>query len=125
MQWGRYGIQWGHYGMRWGHSWSPSPLPTPQPPTPEADYPELSPDELEVYPEEDCSPPGSYQWGAAPYAPPRRHQELTVSPRWYGPPGDHEQFGTETVWGRGGGRRERGGGGDEDEEEEKGGGRVN
>lgn len=68
-----------------------------RPPTPEADYPELSPDELEVYPEEDCSPPGSYQWGAAPYAPPRRHQELTVSPRWYGPPGDHEQFGTETV----------------------------
>ncbi|XP_021233445.1 rho GTPase-activating protein 27-like isoform X4 [Numida meleagris] len=72
-----------------------------RPPTPEADYPELSPDELEAYPEEDYSPPGScpYQWGAVPYPPPRRHQELAMSPRWYGhgPPTDHEQFSTETV----------------------------
>ncbi|XP_072212547.1 rho GTPase-activating protein 27 isoform X2 [Excalfactoria chinensis] len=68
-----------------------------RPPTPEADYPELSPDELEAYPEEGCSPPVPYQWGAAPYPAPRRHQELTVSPRWYGASGDHEQFGSETV----------------------------
>uniref|UniRef100_A0A670JDD4 Rho GTPase activating protein 27 n=1 Tax=Podarcis muralis TaxID=64176 RepID=A0A670JDD4_PODMU len=32
-----------------------------RPPTPETDYPNLSPDELEPYPEEDYSPVGSYQ----------------------------------------------------------------
>lgn len=31
-----------------------------QPPTPETDYPSLSPDELDRYPEEDYSPVGSY-----------------------------------------------------------------
>ncbi|XP_015741024.1 rho GTPase-activating protein 27 isoform X2 [Coturnix japonica] len=71
-----------------------------RPPTPEADYPgypELSPDELEVDPDDGCSPPGSYQWGAAPYPAPRQHPELTVSPRWYGATGDHEQLSSETV----------------------------
>ncbi|XP_048782809.1 rho GTPase-activating protein 27 isoform X4 [Lagopus muta] len=68
-----------------------------RPPTPEADYPELSPDELEPCPEEDGSPPGSYRWGAAPCPPPRWHQELAVSPRWDGAPGEREAHGTETV----------------------------
>uniref|UniRef100_A0A8C5U9F1 Rho GTPase activating protein 27 n=1 Tax=Malurus cyaneus samueli TaxID=2593467 RepID=A0A8C5U9F1_9PASS len=37
-----------------------------RPPTPETDYPDLSPDELEGYPEEDYSPVGSYEQGASP-----------------------------------------------------------
>lgn len=120
-QWGHKrdtaGMQWGCSGdtmrMRWGHGGDAVGLgwdllvtfpPAPQPPTPEADYPELSPDELEPCPEEDGSPPGSYRWGAAPCPPPRWHQELAVSPRWDGAPGEREAHGTETVWGQGGGK---------------------
>uniref|UniRef100_A0A8B9TBS5 Rho GTPase activating protein 27 n=1 Tax=Anas platyrhynchos TaxID=8839 RepID=A0A8B9TBS5_ANAPL len=79
-----------------------------RPPTPEADYPDLSPDELEGYPEEDYSPLGSYEQGAAHYLPPRYPEELGSSPGWYGhshpegAPGYPEHFGTETVWGRDG-----------------------
>ncbi|XP_071885086.1 rho GTPase-activating protein 27 isoform X2 [Anas platyrhynchos] len=74
-----------------------------RPPTPEADYPDLSPDELEGYPEEDYSPLGSYEQGAAHYLPPRYPEELGSSPGWYGhshpegAPGYPEHFGTETV----------------------------
>ncbi|NXC40565.1 RHG27 protein, partial [Penelope pileata] len=42
-----------------------------RPPTPETDYPDLSPDELEGDPEEDYSPLGSYEQGGASYLPPR------------------------------------------------------
>uniref|UniRef100_A0A8C3CLZ6 Rho GTPase activating protein 27 n=1 Tax=Cairina moschata TaxID=8855 RepID=A0A8C3CLZ6_CAIMO len=79
-----------------------------RPPTPETDYPDLSPDELEGYPEEDYSPLGSYEQGAAHYLPPRYPEELGSSPGWYGhshpegAPGYPEHFGTETVWGRDG-----------------------
>lgn len=74
-----------------------------RPPTPETDYPDLSPDELEGYPEEDYSPLGSYEQGAAHYLPPRYPEELGSSPGWYGhshpegAPGYPEHFGTETV----------------------------
>ncbi|XP_032058461.1 rho GTPase-activating protein 27 [Aythya fuligula] len=73
-----------------------------RPPTPETDYPDLSPDELEGYPEEDYSPLGSYEQGAAHYLPPRYPEELGSSPGWYGhshpegAPGYPEHFGTET-----------------------------
>ncbi|XP_064380555.1 rho GTPase-activating protein 27 isoform X2 [Dromaius novaehollandiae] len=56
-----------------------------RPPTPETDYPDLSPDELEGYPEEDYSPVGSYEAGASPYLPSRRSGELGSPPGWYGP----------------------------------------
>lgn len=74
-----------------------------RPPTPETDYPDLSPDELEGYPEEDYSPLGSYEQGAAHYLPPRYPEELGSSPGWYGhshpegAPSYPEHFGTETV----------------------------
>uniref|UniRef100_A0A8B9CGM7 Rho GTPase activating protein 27 n=1 Tax=Anser brachyrhynchus TaxID=132585 RepID=A0A8B9CGM7_9AVES len=74
-----------------------------RPPTPETDYPDLSPDELEGYPEEDYSPLGSYEQGAAHYLPPRYPEELGSSPGWYGhshpegAPAYPEHFGTETV----------------------------
>ncbi|KAI6072551.1 Rho GTPase-activating protein 27 [Aix galericulata] len=74
-----------------------------RPPTPETDYPDLSPDELEGYPEEDYSPLGSYEQGAAHYLPPSYPEELGSSPGWYGhshpegAPGYPEHFGTETV----------------------------
>ncbi|KAM6189654.1 rho GTPase-activating protein 27 isoform 2-T2 [Sarcoramphus papa] len=55
-----------------------------RPPTPEADYPDLSPDELEGYPEEDYSPMGSYGQGAALCLSPRRSEELGSPPGWYG-----------------------------------------
>ncbi|XP_054080648.1 rho GTPase-activating protein 27 isoform X2 [Rissa tridactyla] len=55
-----------------------------RPPTPETDYPDLSPDELEGYPEEDYSPVGSYEQGAAFCLSPRRPEELGSPPAWYG-----------------------------------------
>ncbi|XP_071674071.1 rho GTPase-activating protein 27 isoform X2 [Patagioenas fasciata] len=55
-----------------------------RPPTPETDYPDLSPDELEGYPEEDYSPVGSYDQGAAVCLSPRRPEELSSPPGWYG-----------------------------------------
>ncbi|XP_052640995.1 rho GTPase-activating protein 27 isoform X2 [Harpia harpyja] len=55
-----------------------------RPPTPETDYPDLSPDELEGYPEEDYSPVGSYVQGAALSLSPRRPEELGSPPGWYG-----------------------------------------
>ncbi|NWY32259.1 RHG27 protein, partial [Pheucticus melanocephalus] len=55
-----------------------------RPPTPETDYPDLSPDELECYPEEDYSPVGSYDQGASLCLSPRRPEELGSSPGWYG-----------------------------------------
>ncbi|XP_068775072.1 rho GTPase-activating protein 27 isoform X3 [Struthio camelus] len=55
-----------------------------RPPTPETDYPDLSPDELEGYPEEDYLPVGSYEHGASPYLPQRRSEELGSPPAWYG-----------------------------------------
>ncbi|NXH19591.1 RHG27 protein, partial [Bucco capensis] len=55
-----------------------------RPPTPETDYPELSPDELEAYPEEDYSPVGSYEQGAALCLSPRHSQELSSPPGCYG-----------------------------------------
>ncbi|XP_075299557.1 rho GTPase-activating protein 27 isoform X2 [Opisthocomus hoazin] len=54
-----------------------------RPPTPEMDYPNLSPDELERYPEEDYSPMGSYDQGAALSLSPRRPEELGSPPGWY------------------------------------------
>uniref|UniRef100_A0A8C0BIX7 Rho GTPase activating protein 27 n=1 Tax=Buteo japonicus TaxID=224669 RepID=A0A8C0BIX7_9AVES len=58
--------------------------PPTWPPTPETDYPDLSPDELEGYPEEDYSPVGSYDQGAALCLSPRRPEELGSPPGWYG-----------------------------------------
>ncbi|XP_065506913.1 rho GTPase-activating protein 27 isoform X2 [Caloenas nicobarica] len=55
-----------------------------RPPTPETDYPDLSPDELEGYPEEDYSPVGSYDQGAAVCLSPRHPEELSSPPGWYG-----------------------------------------
>ncbi|KAM6042232.1 rho GTPase-activating protein 27 isoform 2-T2 [Chlamydotis macqueenii] len=55
-----------------------------RPPTPETDYPDLSPDELEGYPEEDYSPMGSYDQGDALSLSPRRPEELGSPPGWYG-----------------------------------------
>uniref|UniRef100_A0A8C3XL09 WW domain-containing protein n=1 Tax=Chelydra serpentina TaxID=8475 RepID=A0A8C3XL09_CHESE len=43
-----------------------------RPPTPETDYPDLSPEELDGYPEEDYSPVGSYEHGTYPYLLPGR-----------------------------------------------------
>uniref|UniRef100_K7FTN3 Rho GTPase activating protein 27 n=1 Tax=Pelodiscus sinensis TaxID=13735 RepID=K7FTN3_PELSI len=48
---------------------------SPQPPTPETDYPDLSPEELDGYPEEDYSPVGSYEHGA--------YSHLSPEPGWY------------------------------------------
>ncbi|XP_059582875.1 rho GTPase-activating protein 27 isoform X3 [Alligator mississippiensis] len=56
-----------------------------RPPTPETDYPDLSPDEAEGYPEEDYSPVGSYEHGACHYFPTPRHSEdLSSPPGWHG-----------------------------------------
>ncbi|XP_059725376.1 rho GTPase-activating protein 27 isoform X2 [Haemorhous mexicanus] len=55
-----------------------------RPPTPETDYPDLSPDELECYPEEDYSPVGSYDQGASVCLSPRRPEELGSPPGWCG-----------------------------------------
>ncbi|XP_009882148.1 PREDICTED: rho GTPase-activating protein 27-like [Charadrius vociferus] len=55
-----------------------------RPPTPETDYPDLSPDELEGYPEEDYSPVGSYDQGSALCLSLRRPEELGSPPGWYG-----------------------------------------
>uniref|UniRef100_A0A8C0HNH6 Rho GTPase activating protein 27 n=1 Tax=Buteo japonicus TaxID=224669 RepID=A0A8C0HNH6_9AVES len=79
-----------------------------RPPTPETDYPDLSPDELEGYPEEDYSPVGSYDQGAALCLSPRRPEELGSPPGWYGhshPEGAvfcPEHFTSDTVrgWGQ-------------------------
>ncbi|KAJ7426681.1 hypothetical protein WISP_13644 [Willisornis vidua] len=49
----------------------------------ETDYPDLSPDELEGYPEEDYSPVGSYDQGATLCLSPRRSEELGTPPGWY------------------------------------------
>ncbi|NXU92752.1 RHG27 protein, partial [Xiphorhynchus elegans] len=54
-----------------------------RPPTPETDYPDLSPDELEGYPEEDYSPVGSYDQGASLCLSPRRPEELSSPLGWY------------------------------------------
>ncbi|NXE29744.1 RHG27 protein, partial [Ardeotis kori] len=78
-----------------------------RPPTPETDYPDLSPDELEGYPEEDYSPMGSYDQGDALSLSPRRPEELGSPPGWYGhsqPEGAvfcPEHFASDTVRGRG------------------------
>uniref|UniRef100_A0A8C0HE64 Rho GTPase activating protein 27 n=1 Tax=Chelonoidis abingdonii TaxID=106734 RepID=A0A8C0HE64_CHEAB len=48
--------------------------PHPSPPTPETDYLDLSPEELDGYPEEDYSPVGSYEQSTYPY--------LLPSPGW-------------------------------------------
>ncbi|CAM9849918.1 unnamed protein product [Bubo scandiacus] len=55
-----------------------------RPPTPETDYPNLCPDELQGYPEEDYSPVGSYDQGAALSLSPRCPEELGSPPGWYG-----------------------------------------
>ncbi|XP_075631326.1 rho GTPase-activating protein 27-like isoform X3 [Balearica regulorum gibbericeps] len=55
-----------------------------RPPTPETDYPDLSPDELECYPEEDYSPVGSYEQGGAFSLSPRHPEELGSPLGWYG-----------------------------------------
>ncbi|XP_060111846.1 rho GTPase-activating protein 27 [Heteronotia binoei] len=44
-----------------------------RPPTPETDYPDLSPNELDRYPEEDYSPLGSYKLPAFSYVPASYH----------------------------------------------------
>ncbi|KAF1540439.1 Rho GTPase-activating protein 27, partial [Eudyptula minor] len=83
-----------------------------RPPTPETDYPNLSPDELEGYPEEDYSPMGSYDQGAALSLSPRHPEELGSPPGWYRhshPEGAvfyPENFASDTVrgWGRGRGQ---------------------
>uniref|UniRef100_A0A8D0FLE5 Rho GTPase activating protein 27 n=1 Tax=Strix occidentalis caurina TaxID=311401 RepID=A0A8D0FLE5_STROC len=81
-----------------------------RPPTPETDYPNLCPDELQVYPEEDYSPVGSYDQGAALSLSPRCPEELGSPPGWYGhshPEGSvfcPEHFTSDTVWGQGQGR---------------------
>ncbi|XP_033926160.1 rho GTPase-activating protein 27 isoform X5 [Melopsittacus undulatus] len=54
-----------------------------RPPTPETDYPNLSPDELESYPMY-CSPVGSYDQEAALYTSPRSHEELGSASSWFG-----------------------------------------
>ncbi|CAM4716293.1 unnamed protein product [Caretta caretta] len=55
-----------------------------RPPTPETDYPDLSPEELDGYPEEDYSPVGSYEQSTYPYLlpgrSPRHSAELSPSP---------------------------------------------
>nr|XP_048686425.1 rho GTPase-activating protein 27 isoform X2 [Caretta caretta] len=57
-----------------------------RPPTPETDYPDLSPEELDGYPEEDYSPVGSYEQSTYPYLlpgrSPRHSAELSPSPGW-------------------------------------------
>ncbi|XP_043392513.1 rho GTPase-activating protein 27 isoform X2 [Chelonia mydas] len=57
-----------------------------RPPTPETDYPDLSPEELDGYPEEDYSPVGSYEQSTYPYLlpgrSPRHSVELSPSPGW-------------------------------------------
>ncbi|TFJ98575.1 C-type lectin domain family 12 member B-like [Platysternon megacephalum] len=57
-----------------------------RPPTPETDYPDLSPEELDGYPEEDYSPVGSYKQSTYPYLlpgrSPRHSAELSPSPGW-------------------------------------------
>uniref|UniRef100_A0A8C5U6B4 Uncharacterized protein n=1 Tax=Malurus cyaneus samueli TaxID=2593467 RepID=A0A8C5U6B4_9PASS len=63
---------------------------------------------LEGYPEEDYSPVGSYEQGASPCLAPRRPEELSSSPGWYGhshPEGIvfyPEHFASDTVQGWGG-----------------------
>ncbi|NXK76003.1 RHG27 protein, partial [Amazona guildingii] len=54
-----------------------------RPPTPETDYPILSPDELESYPKY-CSPVGSYDQEAALCVSPRSPEELGSAPSWFG-----------------------------------------
>ncbi|KAM8988758.1 rho GTPase-activating protein 27 isoform 3-T3 [Ara ararauna] len=54
-----------------------------RPPTPETDYPILSPDELERYPKY-CSPVGSYDQEAALWVSPRSPEELGSAPGWFG-----------------------------------------
>uniref|UniRef100_A0A8C0ENB3 Rho GTPase activating protein 27 n=1 Tax=Bubo bubo TaxID=30461 RepID=A0A8C0ENB3_BUBBB len=81
-----------------------------RPPTPETDYPNLCPDELQGYPEEDYSPVGSYDQGAALSLSPRCPEELGSPPGWYGhshPEGSvfcPEHFTSDTVWGQGQGQ---------------------
>ncbi|XP_068023284.1 rho GTPase-activating protein 27 isoform X2 [Melanerpes formicivorus] len=81
-----------------------------RPPTPEADYPNLSPDELEAYPE-DYSPMGSYDHGATLSLSPRHPEELGSPQGWYRhshPEGAvfyPEHFTSDTV--PAGGRQER------------------
>ncbi|XP_061199199.1 rho GTPase-activating protein 27 [Neopsephotus bourkii] len=54
-----------------------------RPPTPETDYPNLSPDELESYPKS-CSPVGSYDQEAALCVSPRSPEELGSASSWVG-----------------------------------------
>ncbi|NWI10738.1 RHG27 protein, partial [Crypturellus soui] len=64
-----------------------------RPPTPETDYPELSPDELEAYADDNYSPLGFSEAGASPYLLPR-------PAGWCGPEGAMfctEHYATDTV----------------------------
>uniref|UniRef100_A0A8C8B7A0 Rho GTPase activating protein 27 n=1 Tax=Otus sunia TaxID=257818 RepID=A0A8C8B7A0_9STRI len=78
-----------------------------RPPTPEMDYPNLCADELQGYPEEDYSPVGSYDQGAALSLSPRCPEELGSPPGWFGhshPEGSvfyPEHFTSDTVWAQG------------------------
>ncbi|XP_075767880.1 rho GTPase-activating protein 27 isoform X2 [Pelodiscus sinensis] len=56
-------------------AWEMQPAVAQRPPTPETDYPDLSPEELDGYPEEDYSPVGSYEHGA--------YSHLSPEPGWY------------------------------------------
>ncbi|XP_042330399.1 rho GTPase-activating protein 27 isoform X2 [Sceloporus undulatus] len=67
-----------------------------RPPTPETDYPNLSPDELEHYPEEDYSPVGSYKQLDYPSVPPA-FQEWASYGNQEGPVFDGNHYGTDMV----------------------------
>ncbi|XP_008111401.2 rho GTPase-activating protein 27 isoform X1 [Anolis carolinensis] len=71
-------------------SYSPAPR---RPPTPETDYPNLSPDELEHYPEEDYSPVGSFKHLDVP--PP--YSEWASYGSQEGMVFDGNHYGTDTV----------------------------
>ncbi|KAJ7313462.1 hypothetical protein JRQ81_004855 [Phrynocephalus forsythii] len=67
-----------------------------RPPTPETDYPNFSPDELEHYPEEDYSPVGSYKHLDLPGAP-SAYQEWATYANQEGPVLDGSHYLSDTV----------------------------